>query len=263
MDHAIPEELRGGAIPLVAVEFIAACQANQLGNLSVRMFARQDVLPIGQRFQNGPVMEPARESEVPRILCIGVQVRKRLVDAAMFRGEYLLHLFVGQVLKRQLIPIGQLAFDRQGVGVAAQAIRITQPGQQFMQRVVGNPTPIQVEPGGANVASCDLRKNSLAVRNGGQVPGSQRCLASFQFRNHVVHAFQKSDVAGCGIRDRTGAQVMARAVSRNALRFPTAVVLGFRCETGFFAEVGQQPIGFKLQQVIDCDILALLEGTIE
>jgi len=206
--HTIPKEIRGRAIGWTAVQFVKCRQSDQLRNLSIGMFAGQDVLATRQWIENGLVVKLPRQLQVTLVARIRVEIRKRLIDAAVLTSEHALHLRFGQVGMRCRIPIRQPFLNLQGLRVAAQTIRITQSRQHLVLRVVRHPDAIQVESGRTNVALSHLGVGLPAAGNRGQITIPVGCLAFSQFIHDVVRTLEEPVIARRGIGQRAGGEVV-------------------------------------------------------
>jgi hypothetical protein len=259
--HALPEERGGGAVGRVAGQLITGGQADEFGDLGVGVFAGQDVLAAGQGFEDGAMVNAARQREVTGVAGVGVKVGKGLVQTAVLAGEHLLHLLVREVGVGALEPVGQAAGHGQRLCVAGQPVGIAQAGEEFVQGVVRHPDAVEVEAGRTDVAGGDFGIGPPPAGDGGHVAVAVGGLAFGQLGHQVVHAAKKFLVARGGPGQGAGAQVMAGRVPGNAHPLPAAVMLGLRRQPRFLTKAGQKPVRLQAQQIRHGDVLAGLERT--
>ncbi len=264
--HLVPEELRGRAFALAAGVLVLHQRAEQLGHQRVAVLAGEDVLATRERVDDRLVVEVVRQRQPALVAGVGVEIGEHLVHAAELGGEHPLRLRVVELRDDALDPRRVLDLDVERCAVAREAIRVAQPGEDLVDDVPGGPEAVQVESAGADDAAAQLLEADLAVHAvlvglRADVAVALFVLHGLQLGDEVVGALLEAVVAGRGVHQADGRQVVARDVAGElaARPVPPAVALGLRLEAGALPEKGHHPVHFEREQVVAVQVLGVLE----
>ena len=113
--------------------------ADDFGNLRVRVDAVQPVLAARQRIENLRMVECGGQRQVIGVAGDGIQICQRLGHAALLVFERPLHLVVRNAVHAEFHPVGHFFGDGQRLFVATQAICIEKSGENFVQGIPRRP----------------------------------------------------------------------------------------------------------------------------
>ena len=258
--HERVDAVLGGGF---AGELILAGEADEFGHLGVAVFTVEFVAALFQRTEDRVVVEDgSREGEVARVAGVGGEVGEDLVEAAELGFEDFLGLGVAEFFVDAGEVVGEAAFDLEGLAVAGDAVGVAQAGEDLVQGVVGDPLVVEGKSGGFDLAGAEVFVDAFGDRKDVAVAVGR--LAGGEFGDDVVHALKRAGVAGGGVVECEGGEVVAERVAVDAAGLPAAVAFGLGGQAGLGAEAGEQAIGLHdLEQEAGVGLLGGEEGAVE
>ena len=222
--------------------------------------AERAVAPRRQRHQKGLVVEAMGKVEVHFLAGEGVQVGQRLGHAAVLAGQHLLHLGRAQAAGFLPCPVAELQGYRLRRFAVGVEVGVFQPGQHLMHGVPRHPAPVQIEARRVNPALRHAGEDAVFLRDAAHVARAPPRLALGQLGHQVIYPLFKARVAGGGIRQGAGREVVPQRVPRYALAFPAAVERRLGQQARVQPEAVQQPVGLQGKQVLLVALHRRLKG---
>ena len=247
--HCFPKETCGVGIMGFATDLGYPLKADSLGYLGVGVLVVEVVFALGHGIQDLTVRETSGRFQVGVMTGHLVGVGEDLVHAAVLIAQHLFHLIGRQAPGKVHSPVTELQEHVFGVGIAGIQPGISQTCVHLVDVVPGYP----VFPDDADVAGFDHGPQRNTVGHTTNIAHAPvrvlepvGFLAGLQFGQHVVHAFLASLIAGGGIMDGHGREVMTAHVTVKAV--PVGKTLGFFREAGFLSIRCQQAVNIVGKQ---------------
>ena len=162
-DHRVPEKFPRFAIRRIAGIDVAHEFAQHLRDIRVAVFAGENVLVVGQRVDDGVVVEPLRELQPARIARVGIEVGQGFIEAAKLRAEHALELRVVEPAHNAFHPSGKFHRSVERRAVARLAVRIAQARKKFMLHIPRRPHAVEVKRACTNGSLGNLLKTDFAI----------------------------------------------------------------------------------------------------
>ena len=139
IDDRSPEELRAGAEGRGAGQLELAGGADELGDCRVGVKARELVHVLGRRPKDALMIEPQGNIQILLLTRQRIQVRQRLIHAAVFLPQHPLHLFVSQARIARDHPVPEFPRRLERLRIVAIHVHVLQAGEDLVQRVIRRP----------------------------------------------------------------------------------------------------------------------------
>jgi hypothetical protein len=172
-----------------------------------------------------------------------------------------LELFAGKGREGVGEPVCDAAGDLKREGGVYEAIGVAEAGEEFVERVEGNPDAVEgkgrgVDAAGAEGGECGfVHGKNVAVGVGG--------LAGGEFRDDVVD-FRPYPLRGDGgVEMGESGKVVAEGVAGDVAGFPAAIARGAGREAGLQTIGREEAVGIEGFEVTPVDVLAFLERAVE
>ena len=117
----------------------------------------------------------------------------------MLTAKHILHLSLGQALRKVVHPVGKLEEHLPGILPSALKVSVPEPGESLVDIVQRHPPVIQPECSGANVSAAYFFPHLGTVRHSAQVAVSGGILAEFPLFQHIIKTTSYLFVTGSGI----------------------------------------------------------------
>ena len=254
--HRAVEEARRGGVCLIASDFMQSGEADDLGNLRVRVKSGKLVLLCRQRIEHGMVVDLARHAQPAHVTCQMVSLGIALVEAAVLRRQYALHLTLVQRFEHARQIGGDAQYHRHGAAITRQRVRIDQPGVDLVPGVERHPAAVEIDALTADLAA-ELLEDDLAVHglavplHGGAaaIAVAMGCLDAGHLREAMVERRREPVVGRAGEEQRDAAKPVPERMAGDAERFPAAIARLRGVETGRKIEVVKQPLGVERGEI--------------
>lgn len=256
----VPKARGGGLKARFASQFMLPRQSDHLGNLRVAVQQVKSVFAAEHWFEHPLVVEIfASNFQIALVAGVRRQVGKHFVHPTVLSPQHFLDLRFVELCKRAIEPVGDPTFDFERLLIAGKAIRVAQPGEDFVMCVEGNPDSIQRELRGVDSAITQLFKRLLADRQ--HIPVAICFLGSLRVQPRCSQSARALVHPRCCRTENSPQKGSARArVAADVSLLPAAVSLCLWRKTRLQAKGRQQSVRFNHEQIARMNVLAFLEN---